>query len=401
MCSLNFFKRLSRYPTGESGTADVWPGEKCHSMAKELTNGQLAGIIRTADKKLVAVDFSNVNCGPCRFAKPWWDSLPVQYPNIIFCTVQCSSCPDDASAHNVTATPTFLFFHNGSEVGRILGLQKSQILAILDKHKGGALFQGFGRSLAGAAPPKPVTSLPTTDFGAWTRDILREMGFPPAKIEAAISATNHGTVDQCVLHLERIQQGATLQTLLDMGYDASVARAAIARVGDSSVEDCILAIEEMAQLHQTPEEAPAAELGRRGEETARERLRQANVEQEAKLAQTQRAEDVRARQQLLQKPPTAREQQEPVRATVASDCTLKLVFDGPAPSSHPIIQKFRADNTLGDVCQYVCANVAGAAKKKIAFETLMPRQRLENDRFGESLSALGLAPRAQLFVKYL
>jgi hypothetical protein len=34
------------------------------------------------------------------------------------------------------------------------------------------------------------------------------------------------------------------------------------------------------------------------------------------------------------------------------------VFDGPAPSSHPVIQKFRADSTLGDVCQYLWANVA-------------------------------------------
>jgi hypothetical protein len=55
-----------------------------------------------------------------------------------------------------------------------------------------------------------------TDSDAWTRDILREIGFPPAKIEAAISATNHGTVNSCVLHLERIQEiakpTATLQS---------------------------------------------------------------------------------------------------------------------------------------------------------------------------------------------
>jgi hypothetical protein len=48
------------------------------------------------------------------------------------------------------------------------------------------------------------------DADSWTPDILRERGFTPAEIEAASWVTNHGTVDGCVLHLERIQEIATL-----------------------------------------------------------------------------------------------------------------------------------------------------------------------------------------------
>jgi hypothetical protein len=70
---------------------------------------------------------------------------------------------------------------------------------------------------------------------------LCEKGFPPAEIEAAISLANYGTVDECVLHLERIQEIATpdpiLHILLGMGYDASIVRTAIARVGNSSGQE--------------------------------------------------------------------------------------------------------------------------------------------------------------------
>jgi thiol-disulfide isomerase/thioredoxin len=448
MFFLNLFERLSRYSLdrgiGKVATAGVWSDEKCHPMARELKDGQLSGVIRSAEKKLVGVDFWNVNCAPCRAARPWWDSLQAKYPTTIFCAVQCALCPNDASAQNIRATPTFLFFYNGAEVGRIQGAEQSQIIAIIEKYRGPPAFHGSGRSLGAPSPPKPAADSRAPVSDAWTRAILLDMGFPAAKVDAAVSITNHGTVDECVVYLERIQEigtpNKTMQALLDMGYDASVARAAIAKVGNSSVETCVRAIEEMAATAEEPQQPPPAgaasarenaaqakpgdpaqtpstEFARRREQVeARDRLRQIKADHEEQMAKAQRAEDVKARQQVLQKmnedrkkppPATAGESHahdEPPRAPsgpVAGECTLKLVFEGAPPPGNSIIQKFQAQDTLGKVCEFVRANVAAAARKKIAFETLVPKQRLGNETFGQSLSSLGLAPRAQLFVKYL
>jgi hypothetical protein len=136
------------------------------------------------------------------------------------------------------ATLIVRFFQNGREVGRVQGLQKPQILVIFEKYKGTPVLRGSERSLDAAAPPKPVATLGAIDADSWTPDTLREMGFTPVKIEAVISVINDNTVDECVLHLERIQKIAkpdkTLQTLFGMDYDASIARAAIPMTTDDS-----------------------------------------------------------------------------------------------------------------------------------------------------------------------
>jgi hypothetical protein len=98
-------------------------------------------------------------------------------------------------------------------------------------------------------------------------------------------------------------------------------------------------------------------------------------------------------------PTTETKVAESTRTTVAGEFTFELVFDGAALSGHPVIRKFQADNKLGDVWEYVCANVVAVARKKIVFETPLPKQGLGADKFGEFLSTLGFARRAQLFVK--
>ena len=128
-------------------------------MARQLRDGQLSSIVSGAGAKLVAVDFSNEGCPPCRAIKPWWDSLPAKYPNIIFCTIMCSDCPGDASSHNITATPTFVFFLKGREIKRVRGADKTAIVQVLEQHKSagggfsgqaGAIRHGVARALVTA-----------------------------------------------------------------------------------------------------------------------------------------------------------------------------------------------------------------------------------------------------------
>ena len=199
----------------------IWP---IGSMARHLRDGQLSGIIRSSKESLVAVDFSNEGCPPCRAIKPWWDSLPSKYPKIIFCTVMCSECPGDAQSYGITATPTFIFFLKGREIKRIRGGDKSAITQILDQHKDPS-FGGQGRSVGQA--PSTLTSS-GSERETYNRGILIEMGFDRSLVDRVISENRGGSVDECILHIERIQRrtqnlpietrGCTIRLVFDNGY---------------------------------------------------------------------------------------------------------------------------------------------------------------------------------------
>ena len=173
-------------------------------MARHLRDGQLASIVSSAGAKLVAVDFSNEGCPPCRAIKPWWDSLPAKYPNIIFCTIMCSDCPGDASSHNITATPTFVFFLKGKEIKRVRGADKTAIVQVLEQHKNsGGGFSGQGRSI-GAAPP--AASLVSSELESYNRAMLLDMGFPRSLVDKVLADVKGGSIDECVWHIERLQK---------------------------------------------------------------------------------------------------------------------------------------------------------------------------------------------------
>jgi thiol-disulfide isomerase/thioredoxin len=362
-------------------------------MARELSNGQLAAIIRSTSNKLVAVDFSNPNCGPCRATRPWWDSLPSKYPAIIFCTIQCDECPDDAQTHGNSATPTLVFFLNTKEVGRVRGADRSQITSILEKYKSATpTFSGHARSLTqprAAAPPAADT---------YTRDMLLEMGFPARKVEMALGATRNGTVDECVLYLESLQAPAPPEL-----------------AGARSAEQGLGALERMQeppaaeQRAEGPKSGDDEELRRRREVQEQNELRaqlaQAKGENDAKLARAQKAQERQGvpqqgnpGRQAEPRLPPARAESLPPAKTAEGPCTLQLVIDEDKSS---FIGRFQAADTLQVVYDYIVRTVPGAANKHIAFETVVPRQQLESPQFRETLADLQLTPRARVIVKYL
>jgi hypothetical protein len=95
--------------------------------------------------------------------------------------------PRRSLGRNIAAILTVCFFHNGSEIGCIQWLQKPQIHGIFEKHKGTAVFQGFGRSLDAAVPPKPVASLGVINADARTPDTLRDRTAEQKRFFACIS----------------------------------------------------------------------------------------------------------------------------------------------------------------------------------------------------------------------
>lgn len=178
-------------------------------MALELHDGQLNHIIKSNSKKLVAIDFGNPGCPPCRAIKPWWDTLPKKYSTVVFCSIMCDNCPSDAQSYRITATPTFVFVLNGKEVNRILGPNKSQILSTIEKYKtNGDPFSGSGRSLSGSVSKNENNKENTNSQGEnddFVKNMLIEMGFSEKMACGALRATRNGTIDDCIIYLERLQ----------------------------------------------------------------------------------------------------------------------------------------------------------------------------------------------------
>jgi hypothetical protein len=338
-------------------------------MWEEIAEAALPDIIASSGKKLVLAAF--VDDFPITLSQqnPWFDSLPVDYPNVLFRALAA----DPESQYNIEATPTFVFFLRGKEVARVVGAEKHRL----------------------------TTALKKWDRQTFCRDMLYEMGFNSTQVAAALSAAAGDSIDDCVSYLEQLQDSEdrsieeTSQALISRGFDRDLVRNAVGRLGADSVESYIALLEQITQVD-APEEResdqlsrirakfggvrrqPADDAHKREQDQLRDQVTQARARGDAALA-----DFVSTRP----RPPSR----------VDGDCTLKLVFE----DGMEIVQKFKANETVDAVCQFLTRNFERAKKKPFVFETLFPKQTIDRPRFGETLAALRLVPRGQLVVRFL
>lgn len=67
-------------------------------------------MLSTAEDKIVAVDFYADWCGPCKMISPRFESLSLEYPNIIFLKVNVEHLKGTSRKCGISAMPTFQFF---------------------------------------------------------------------------------------------------------------------------------------------------------------------------------------------------------------------------------------------------------------------------------------------------
>jgi thioredoxin 1 len=83
----------------------------------------------------VLVDFYSTTCGPCRMLAPTIGQLAQQYEGrAAVYKVNVDRLPQLAGRYGVQGVPSVLFFQNGKEVGRLVGLRPQGTYAeVLDR----------------------------------------------------------------------------------------------------------------------------------------------------------------------------------------------------------------------------------------------------------------------------
>lgn len=82
---------------------------------KILTNENYKEVIKEGK---VIVDFWATWCGPCRMAKPKFETLEESHKDYKFCEANVDECNQFADEMKISNVPTFIIFEDGKEVKR-------------------------------------------------------------------------------------------------------------------------------------------------------------------------------------------------------------------------------------------------------------------------------------------
>ncbi|CAM8913763.1 unnamed protein product [Rhodiola kirilowii] len=99
-------------------------------VTKEEWDGKLAEAKR--DGRIVIANFSAVWCSPCENIVPFYSSLSVKYPYMMFLTVDVDELSDFSSSMDIKATPTFLIYKEGELIHKLVGANKIQLQRKID-----------------------------------------------------------------------------------------------------------------------------------------------------------------------------------------------------------------------------------------------------------------------------
>ncbi|KAI1246365.1 hypothetical protein MGN70_013264 [Eutypa lata] len=125
------------------------------STVSVASDSQWKGILSTST--ITVTDFYADWCGPCKAIAPTFESLSTKYAKpgkITFAKVNVDNQQSIASAHQVTAMPTFVIFKGTSELQRVRGADPRSLTDAVEKAvklastaAPGASFQSPGRTL--------------------------------------------------------------------------------------------------------------------------------------------------------------------------------------------------------------------------------------------------------------
>ena len=97
-------------------------------MAKEITDENIEEILK--ENEITVIDFWAEWCGPCRMVGPIIEELSKDNEDVTIGKVNVDGNRDASSAYGVRSIPTIIFFKDGKEVDRVVGMQTQEMLQL-------------------------------------------------------------------------------------------------------------------------------------------------------------------------------------------------------------------------------------------------------------------------------
>lgn len=92
---------------------------------------------KVTSHKLTVLDFYATWCGPCRMLAPIMEQAEKENNDVFFCRADVDKTPDLARKFGIMSIPTLVFFRDGQEVDRSVGLlRKPELTAKIDALRG-------------------------------------------------------------------------------------------------------------------------------------------------------------------------------------------------------------------------------------------------------------------------
>jgi thioredoxin 1 len=103
-------------------------------MALEITDGNITETLNS--NKITLVDFWAPWCGPCRMLGPIIEDLAKDNTDVTIGKVNVDENSESAVKYSIRGIPTMVFFKDGKEVDKIVGIKsKAELQAKLDSLK--------------------------------------------------------------------------------------------------------------------------------------------------------------------------------------------------------------------------------------------------------------------------
>jgi thioredoxin 1 len=94
----------------------------------QVTDQEFSDTVLQSDKPVV-VDFWAPWCRPCLMMAPTFEELAGEYKNkMVFAKMNTDENQMTPGGYGVQGIPTLIFFRNGQEVDRIVGLERAEVL---------------------------------------------------------------------------------------------------------------------------------------------------------------------------------------------------------------------------------------------------------------------------------
>lgn len=123
-------------PAGNAGGGTSFPtGMNAPASSGSANSQTVTELFSQADyareiqaNQSCVIDVFTEWCGPCKAIKPFFATLPTQYPQIRFFKMDLDKNKFLSSTMGISSIPTFLFLHKGQVVKKMSGADKNQLM---------------------------------------------------------------------------------------------------------------------------------------------------------------------------------------------------------------------------------------------------------------------------------